>query len=397
MKTKPVVLAVSLAAVVIALLAPSTGGSSVRAALAPPGVHIGPGVSPAGYIPLDALGVAPTSIGDENLINLNVPSFLFNGSTHTQIGVDSNGYVVVDGGDPALDNNCCDPQFGPARPNGVLAPFWTDLDGSGAPGFFAADVTDGVNSWVVVEWRVNVFGTSSIRRFQVWIGLNGVQDISYTYDPATLQIPFGQPFLIGVENMDGTSSDSLPVGTLPTGDLVVTSDNNHPPTANAGLAQTVNGAVTVNLDGSGSSDPDGDPLTYAWTQTAGTTVTLTGADTATPHFTSPAGPATLTFNLHTCDTSNACDDDTVTITVSAINDQLNTLYNAVKNTPPGQALGNKLKQIQAYVAANNKAGACAGLNDFLNLVNAQKGKKLTNAQAADYTAQANAIKTSLGC
>jgi hypothetical protein len=30
-------------------------------------------------------------------------------------------------------------------------------------------------------------------------------------------------------------------------------------------------------------------------------------------------------------------------------------------------------------------------------VNAQKGKKLTNAQVADFTAQANAIKTSLGC
>ena len=39
---------------------------------------------------------------------------------------------------------------------------------------------------------------------------------------------------------------------------------------------------TVTLDGTGSTDPDGDPLTYSWAQTAGPTVTLTGANTASP-------------------------------------------------------------------------------------------------------------------
>jgi large repetitive protein len=41
----------------------------------------------------------------------------------------------------------------------------------------------------------------------------------------------------------------------------------------------------------------GDPLTFAWTQSSGPAVTLTGADTATPSFTAPTGPATLTFDL----------------------------------------------------------------------------------------------------
>jgi len=61
----------------------------------------------------------------------------------------------------------------------VLAPFWTDLDGTGAPGVYVVALTDGVNTWTVVEWRVNVFGTTSPRVFQVWIGVNGVEDISY--------------------------------------------------------------------------------------------------------------------------------------------------------------------------------------------------------------------------
>ena len=42
---------------------------------------------------------------------------------------------------------------------------------------------------------------------------------------------------------------------------------NQAPTANAGADQTVASGATVNLTGAGSTDPDGDTLTYAWTQT----------------------------------------------------------------------------------------------------------------------------------
>ncbi|BCJ47426.1 peptidase S8 [Actinoplanes ianthinogenes] len=186
---------------------------------------IGSGVSPGGYIPLDALGVAPTGIGDEEQRHLDVTPFLFNGVTYHSVSVDSNGYLIPGGSGAPADNNCCDivDMPNPATPNNVLAPFWTDLDGSGAQGLYAAEVTDGVSHWTVVEWRVNVFGTSSVRRFQVWLGHNGVQDISYTYDPGTLQPPFGQPFRIGVEEATGTYGGQLPAGAMPTGDLVVTS------------------------------------------------------------------------------------------------------------------------------------------------------------------------------
>jgi RHS repeat-associated protein len=64
--------------------------------------------------------------------------------------------------------------------------------------------------------------------------------------------------------------------------------SNRAPTANAGPDQTkpVNSLVT--LDGSGSSDPDGNPLTYAWSfvsKPANSTATLAGATTVNPTFT----------------------------------------------------------------------------------------------------------------
>jgi CSLREA domain-containing protein len=72
----------------------------------------------------------------------------------------------------------------------------------------------------------------------------------------------------------------------------------HPPLANAGPNQTVSTGTLVTLNGSGSSDPNVPPLplTYLWTQTAGPTATLTGANTAKPTFT-PTQAGTYKFSL----------------------------------------------------------------------------------------------------
>src|SRR5699024_1671587 len=58
----------------------------------------------------------------------------------------------------------------------------------------------------------------------------------------------------------------------------------HRPVADAGPDQTVTTGDTATLDGTGSSDADGDTLTYSWTLSGptGTTATLDDATTATP-------------------------------------------------------------------------------------------------------------------
>jgi hypothetical protein len=93
---------------------------------------------------------------------------------------------------------------------------------------------------------------------------------------------------------------------------------NRTPTANAGSDQTVTQGATVTLDGSASSDPDGDAITYAWTQVSGTAVTLSDATADRPTFTAPTGGTTdeqLVFQLVTNDGNVNSTADTVTVTV----------------------------------------------------------------------------------
>lgn len=192
---------------------------------ASPGVPaVGPGAL-FGYIPLSAFDVPPIAVGDEDIVNFNVPAFSYTGRTFTRIGVDSNGYIVVGGG-TAADNNCCNLPTGPsaAPPNNVLAPFWTDLDGTGASGIYATILTDGVDDWLVVEHQVHVYGTTDLRSFQTWIGLNGTQDISFAY-AADQTDPNGQDYLVGAENSLGQGDMSR---FLPTEDLRVTSSASEP-------------------------------------------------------------------------------------------------------------------------------------------------------------------------
>ena len=129
----------------------------------------------------------------------------------------------------------------------------------------------------------------------------------------SLQINTPDSLTFQLQVSDGTTvgSDTVTVTVVDIG-----IGTNSAPIASAGPDQTVAELSNVDLDGSGSADPDGDLFTYAWLQTAGPSVTLSDPTIATPSFTSPdvTAPVVLTFELTADDgTDNAM--DTVDITV----------------------------------------------------------------------------------
>ena len=97
--------------------------------------------------------------------------------------------------------------------------------------------------------------------------------------------------------------------------ITVPPPDNQPPVADAGPDETVDVGDTVTLDGTGSSDPDGEVLTFSWAQTAGAAVTLLKENTATPSFRATDN-GDLTFELTVTDPGGLTDTDTVDVTVN---------------------------------------------------------------------------------
>jgi hypothetical protein len=139
-------------------------------------------------------------------------------------------------------------------------------------------------------------------------GLSDPTQPTITFNTPINNDPQALTFRLSVSDGTDTTTDEVIVGVKA----------NRAPVADAGPSQNEVGSESmVSLDGRASLDPEGQTLTYSWTQSAGTPVTLTGADTAQPTFMAPLTVvgASLQFTLRVTDPQGLSSDDTVGITV----------------------------------------------------------------------------------
>jgi len=114
-------------------------------------------------------------------------------------------------------------------------------------------------------------------------------------------------YVVSLTVSNGSASSSASV-TISTGNI--------PPVANAGPNQTIPQGSTVVLDGSGSSDLDGNPLSYSWmliALPAGSTAALTASNTVSPGFIADQ-PGTYVAQLIVSDGAVSSNPASVTIT-----------------------------------------------------------------------------------
>lgn len=166
-------------------------------------------------------------------------------------------------------------------------------------------------------------------------------------------------------------------------DIVTVSFGNLKPVANAGTSQSVLVGETVLLDGSGSSDPNGDGLTYSWTLGSFPTGSLSAIADPTASMTSfiPDMPGSYVAELIVSDGLLESDPSTVQIQAAiAGTDAIEAVRNVAgvisgideerfKNRNMKNTLINKLNTVIANIQAGNYSDAVGQLqNDILGKI-----------------------------
>ncbi len=195
--------------------------------------------------------------------------------------------------------------------------------GSGGSANQAPTATAGTDQTVTEQSPVTLNGTGSdtdgsITSF-LWLQTSGpgVTLNNSTAATATFTAPsISSVQVLGfrltvTDDRGATAADTVMVTVNPDPAL------NTPPVADAGSNSTQGEVVTVQLDGSGSNDPDGSVAAYAWTQIGGPAVTVNNPTAIIANIMTPdvSAPTDFVFQLEVTDNEGSAGTDTVTVTV----------------------------------------------------------------------------------
>ena len=171
---------------------------------------------------------------------------------------------------------------------------------------------------------------------------------------------------------------------------VLNAVSNTPPVADAGRDQTVDANTPVTLSGSGS-DSDGTIVSYRWTQTSGTPVALSGANTPTTSFAAPDvdSDEDLVFQLTVTDDSGARANDEVTVTIQS-SSLTATISGVVKNYETGDEIPGatiRITQFTGGVTSDLGITTTGNSGEYNIQVNANPGRANVNAVTEGFAPQ----------
>jgi hypothetical protein len=209
---------------------------------------------------------------------------------------------------------------------------------------------------------------------------------------------------------------------------VVTSDGQGVATASAFAANVTagtyevtatSGALSATFDLTNTPTPPSDTdlaigtvadITTPATSPGGATVTYTPAtatdeDGAAPTVTCdpppgslfPMGTTTVTCSASDPDDTPSSVSSAFVVVVQGAATQLIDLAAAVTTVGPGTSLLDKISAAEQYLASGDTSDSCGTLGAFLHEVNAQSGKEISTAQAAELISDAQRIRAVLAC
>ncbi len=178
--------------------------------------------------------------------------------------------------------------------------------------------------------------------------------------------------------------------------IVNVTSYNEPPTADAGPDQTLGEGAPVTLDGSNSSDTDDGIASYQWTQTAGTSITLSDSTVAQPTFTAPyvaAGGEALVFDLTVTDNGGLQDTDTCIVNVIPLSVS-GTIYGIVTNKETGEPISGAI--IRAMCKEVGKKKTSTNASGYYELTNIEDGEWTVKVRCKGYKSTTAIVNVSSG-